>query len=206
MFRKKNWNYFVEIFKNSFSVLECSSILKRLNVLEFINNGFSVLEFLNNDFTVLDCVSVLECFICLGSFSRVSVLDLANVLGSPIIYKYSSPILMMIPRWFLKFDTIQPRDSCENNFIKNKYFIFSLGTKKGGGQKGGKKWPKGGPERAKRGAKRRGHLSSTPVYIHSIVNFYFKKLWSVFKHGVYMTLTSYSIFWSLNFLLLSTLG
>ena len=62
---------------------------------------------------------------------------------------------------------------------------------------------KGGPERAKRGAKRRGHLSSTPVYIHSIVNFYFKKLWAVFKHGVYMTLTSYSIIRSLNFLLLS---
>ena len=118
MFRKKNWNYFVEIFKNSFSVLECSSILKRLNVLEFINNGFSVLEFLNNDFTVLDCVSVLECFICLGSFSRVSVLDLANVLGSPIIYKYSSPILMMILKYFLNFDTFEPRDSYKNNFYQ----------------------------------------------------------------------------------------
>ena len=97
------------------NVLACFSVLERFNVFEFLNNGFSVFEFSNNGLSVLECFSVLEYFSVLGCFSRIGVLDLANVLGSPMIYKYSSPSLVMIFKWFLNFDTFEAQDSYKNN-------------------------------------------------------------------------------------------
>ena len=124
-FFKKVWIKFSEkkifgIFSltfsnNSFSVLELFSVLECFNVFEFLNNGFSVFEFLNNGFSVLDCFSALERISVLGRFIRFGVLDLANVLGSPMIYKYSSPSLVMIFKWFLNFDTFEAQDSYKNN-------------------------------------------------------------------------------------------